>query len=289
MKRLSPFFLSVVVLTLFSCAKEYSLENSSDPTGNGLIIGVDCRISKISYLDTAAGGTPLGSLTATINASDNATNITRFDSVSFTIDFISTPFYASDTVFINADEYFLVDLANNRRIKQLHALLDPTDPFSLQYEVFYFYDGSGYLSQKFFAFTSNPGIPFYLVNYTNSGGRMTHMTGTDLFSGDLVIDADVEYYGNVIPKRFIYIFPDEEFYPSFTQFYNFGNRPTNGPKTIKVRNYDPGNVLRDSAVSSFSSYVMSRDNYVLSVIMTGDDQPSVPAVKSKLSFSYKCK
>jgi len=288
MKRLSPFFLSAIVLTLFSCAKEYSLENSSDPNGNGQIIGVDCRISKIAYRDTAGIGTALGSLTAIINSSDNVTKVTLFDSVAFTIDYLSTPFYASDTVFINADEYFLVDLAN-RRINRLHALLDPTDPFSVQYEIFYFYDTNGYLIQKFYAFTSNPGIPFYLVNYTWLAGSMTHMTGTDLFTGDLVIDADVNYYGNVLPKRFLYIFPDEDKYPYFTQFYNFGVKPTNGPKTIKVRNYDPGNVLRDSAVSTFSSYVMSRDNYVLSVIMTGDDQPGVPAVKSKLSFSYSCK
>ncbi|HAO46007.1 MAG TPA: hypothetical protein PLZ45_12175 [Ferruginibacter sp.] len=287
MKRLSPVFLSVVVLTLFSCAKEYSLESSSDPTGNGIIIGTDCRISKIAYHDTTTG-LALGSLIANINTSDNVTNITKFDSLAFTIDFVSTPFYASDTVFINADEYFLVDLAS-RRIKQLHALLDPTDPFSLQYEVFYFYDTNGFLNQKFFAFTSNPGIPFYLVNYTYSSGKMISMTGTDLFTGDLVIDAQVDYYSNVIPKRFLYIFPDEEGYPYFSQFYNFGTKPTNGPKSIKVRNYDPGNVLRDSIVSVFGSYVMSRDNYVLSVIMTGDDQPSIPAPAGKLSFSYKCK
>lgn len=288
MKRLSPVFLSAIVLTLFSCAKEYSLENSSDASGNGQIIGVDCRISKIAYRDTAGTGTPLGSLTAVINSSDNVTKVTLFDSVAFTLDYLSTPLYASDTVFIDADEYFLVDLTN-RRINQLHALLDPTDPFSLQYDIFYFYDANGYLKQKFYAFTSSPGIPFYLVDYTWASGRMTHMTGTDLFTGDLVIDADVDYYNNVLPKRFLYIFPDEDRYPYFTQFYNFGTRPTNGPKTIKVRNYDPGNVLRDSAVSSFSNYVMSRDNYVLSVIMNGDDQPGVPAVKSQLSFSYTCK
>ena len=128
MKRLSPVFLSVLVLTLFSCAKEYSLESSSDPSGNGQIIGEDCRITKIAYRDTAGAGTSLGSLTATINNSDNVTNVTLFDSLAFTIDYLSTPFYASDTVFINADEYFLVDAAT-KRVRQLHALLDPTDPF----------------------------------------------------------------------------------------------------------------------------------------------------------------
>ncbi len=288
MKKLSPVYLSVLVLILFSCAKEYSLETSSDPTGNGTIIGEDCRISKMSYLDTAKGGTPLGSLTATINSTDAVTNITAFDSVSFTIDFVSTPFYASDTVFINADEYFLVDPVS-KRVKQLHALEDPTDPFSVQYEVYYFYDASGYLIQKFSAYTSNPGIPFFLVDYTYSGGKMIRMTGTNLVTSDVEIDADITYYNNILPKRFIYLFPDEDKYPFFTQFYNFGTRPTNAPQKIVVRNYDPGNVLRDSAVSNFSSYVMSRDNYVLSVIMTGDAQPSIPAPKSKISFGYKCR
>ena len=34
---------------------------------------------------------------------------------------------------------------------------------------------------------------------------------------------------------------------------------------------------------------MSRDNYVLDVIMSGDEQPGIPAPKSKIKFSYKCK
>lgn len=276
------------LLTFVSCSKEYSQEGSSDSSGNGTIIGVDCRMSKISYRDTAGAGTALGSIIALINSSDVVTNITKFDSLSFTIDFIATPFYASDTVFINADEYFLVDVLT-KRIKQLHALLDPTDPFSLQYEVNYFYNGSGYLSQKFFTLTSIPGVPFYLVDYTYSGGKMIHMTGTDLVTGDLVVDADVTYYNNIFPKRFLYIFPDEDGYPHFSQFYNFGSRPTNAPQKMLVRNYDPGNVVRDSLVSVFGSYAMSRDNYVLSTIMTGDDQPSIPAPAGKLSFGYTCK
>ena len=90
MKRLSPVFLSVLVLTLFSCAKEYSLESSSDPSGNGQIIGEDCRITKIAYRDTAGAGTSLGPLTATIDNSDNVTNVTLFDSLAFTIDYLST-------------------------------------------------------------------------------------------------------------------------------------------------------------------------------------------------------
>ncbi len=58
---------------------------------------------------------------------------------------------------------------------------------------------------------------------------------------------------------------------------------------MKIRNYDPGNTLRDSLVSTFSNYIMSRDNYVLSVQMSGDDLISIPAAIGKLSFSYKCK
>ena len=108
-------------------------------------------------------------------------------------------------------------------------------------------------------------------------------------TGDLVTDADVTYYTNVIPKRFLYIFPDERVLSNFTQFYNFGNRPNNGIKDLVVRNYDPGNVKRDSSVSTFATYIMSRDNYVLSVVMKGDEQFSIPAPKSKILFSYKCK
>ena len=58
---------------------------------------------------------------------------------------------------------------------------------------------------------------------------------------------------------------------------------------MKVRNYDPGNVVRDSTETSFSNYIMSRDTYVLSVQMAGADQQSIPASVGKLSFKYACK
>lgn len=287
MKKLSPLFFPAIILLIASCTKEYSLENSGNNNNNGLIVGTDCRISKIVYTDTGTGR-GIGSIAANINNLDVVTGITKFDSLSNTIDFITTPAYVSDTIFINADEYFLVD-AITRRIKQLHALLDPTDPFSTQLEITYFYNSAGYLSSKITAYTSNPGVPIIMVNYTYVAGKLTHMTKTDLITGDLDLDADVNYYSNILPNRFLYIFPDEKDYPYFSQFYNFGTRPANAPKDITVRNYDPGGILRDSTVSKFSNYLMSRDNYVLSVLMTKDDLISIPAVVSKLSFSYKCK
>src|SRR4051812_44458770 len=122
MKKLFPVFFAAIVIVFFSCTKEYSLENNGN-TGNNQIIGVDCRISKIVYVDTATGS-GIGSLIASINSTDNATNITKFDSLSFTIEFISTPVYVNDTVYINADEYFIRD-ATTGVIKQLHALVDP--------------------------------------------------------------------------------------------------------------------------------------------------------------------
>ena len=286
MKKSYLFIVGLAALVFSACEKEYSLENSGN-NGNGLIVGTDCRISKIAYIDTATGK-GIGSIAANINTLDIVTGITQFDSLSFTIDFITTPAYVSDTVFINADEYFLVDITS-KRIRQLHRLIDPTDPFSPQLEVTYFYNGAGYLTSKFLAYTSNPGVPLFIVSYTYLAGKLTHMSGIDLVTGDLEIDADINYYSNILPNRFLYIFPDEKNYPYFSQFYNFGTRPGYAPKDITVRNYDPGGILRDSTVSKFSNYIMSRDNYVLSVQMAGDDLQSIPAAVGKLSFSYKCK
>ncbi|MEZ5027305.1 MAG: hypothetical protein R2765_00800 [Ferruginibacter sp.] len=115
------------------------------------------------------------------------------------------------------------------------------------------------------------------------------MTATNLLTGDVTSNASMEYYTNIIPRRYIYIFPDEIVYAYYNQFYNFGEKPYNAIKKITVREYDPGNVLRDSTVSNFSTYIMSRDTYVFSVQMSGDDQPCIPALAGKLSFSYKCK
>jgi len=292
MNKFRPLLLIAIVAALFSCEKEYSNENSGN-TDNELIVGVFCRISKIISTDTsgtAAGGTGtgLGSIEAAINSLDVVTRITRFDSLSNTIEFINSPIYSNDSVYINADEYFIVDA--NKRITKMHGLADPTDPFSLQYDVFFLYNTAGYLTTKTYFLTSSPAAPFYRVDYTYGGGvNLTHMAAVNLPGGDLEMDADITYLTSLVPRRFIYIFPDERFYPEFNQYFNFGTKNFNAVKKMTVRNYDPGNVVRDSLVSNFSNYIMSRDNYVLSVQMGKDNQPSLPALAGKLSFSYHCR
>jgi hypothetical protein len=291
MNKLRPLLFIALVVVLFSCEKEYSNENTD--AGSDLIVGADCRISKIVFTDTSgtAGGgrgAGLGFIEANINNLDIVTGLLQYDSVGNTIVYISPgPVYTNDTVYINPDEYFVVDV--NKRIIKMHGLSDPTDPASVQFDVFYIYNTAGYLITKNYFYTANPGISFLKVDYTYAGANLTHMSAVNLPGGDLDMDADITYFSNVVPQRFIYIFPDERFYPQYNQFFNFGNKNLNAPRTMKVRAYDPGNVVRDSAVSTFSNYIMSRDSYVFSVQMGGNDQPSIPALAGKLSFSYHCR
>jgi hypothetical protein len=292
MNKLRPLLFAAILISFVSCEKEFSTENTGN-TDNEFIVGIDCRISKIVYTDTAgtaAGGTGtgLGSIESEINNQDIDTLINMYDSLSATLEFYLKPVYRNDSIFINSDEYFIVDA--NKRILKMHGLLDPTDPLSLPFDVFYTYNATGYLVTKTYFLTISPTVPFYKVDYTYAGaGNLTRMTAVNLPVGDLHMDADLTYYNLTVPKRFIYIFPDEIKYPQFTQFFNFGSRNFNAVKDMKVRNYDPGNVVRDSIVSTFSNYRMSNDTYILSVQMGGDDQPSIPALAGKLSFKYHCK
>lgn len=291
MNKLRPLLFAAIFISLVSCEKEFSVENSG--TGSEFVVGVDCRIRKIVYTDTTgvsmgSPGTGLGYMEAEINNLDVVTRLTRFDSLSNTLEFRTDPVYRNDSIYINTDEYFIVD--GNKRITKMHGLIDPTDPFSLQFDVFYNYNATGYLVTKNYFLTTSPTVPFYKVDYTYGGAaNVVRMTAINLPSGDLDMDADISYYNLTVPRRFIYTFPDEVNYAEFTQFFNFGNRNFNAPKEMKVRNYDPGNVVRDSIVSTFTNYRMSNDTYILSVQMDGNDQPSIPALAGKLSFSYKCK
>lgn len=275
----------LVIGVLASCQKEYSTENGGDAAG--IIIGDDCRISRIAYTDSATG-VGIGSISATIDATDVVTDITKFDSLTLTIDFNSVPQYFSDTVYIDPDQYMILE-AGSKRVKSLHGLIDPTIPGSTEFDITYTYDAAGLLINKMYSYSLLPGIPYQNVAYTYSGGNLTHMTTEDAFTGDILKDADLTYYNNIAPKNYMNIFPDENTYAEYTQFFNFGRKPTNAIKSLKLRYYDPGNVLVDSAVSNFASYTMSRDNYVLSVYMLGDDQSSIPAAEGKLKFTYKCK
>ncbi|MEO7306104.1 MAG: hypothetical protein ABIR78_00385 [Ferruginibacter sp.] len=284
MKRKNWLLAIGIVVLFISCEKEYSTENGT--ADSDLIVGLDCRISKVVYTDTATNK-GLGSIAAAINSIDVVTMITRFDSLANTIEFIVSPTYTNDSIYINPDEYFVVDV--NKRITKLHGLQDPTDPFSLQFDQVYIYNASGNLITKNYYLSTFPTIPVYRVDYIYSGGNLIRMTRTNLATGDFESDADLVYYNNIVPKRYLYIFPDENGYAPFTQFFNFGARNYNAIKKMTVRNYDPGNVVRDSAVSTFSNYIMSRDTYVLNVQMGGDAQQSIPALAGKLSFSYRCR
>jgi hypothetical protein len=284
MKKFFLFFFSAAVFV--SCTKEVSLENGG--TASGLnIIGNDCRISKITYSDNASG-VALGSISANINASDKATDITDFDSLNNTLNSFTTLQYRNDTVDISANEYFILN-PTTKRVIHFHGLIDPTNPFSLQIETDYVYNASVQLIQKNYSLTIQPGVTYAKVDYTYTGANLTRMVSTELLSG-VVTDADMQYSSSLAPKNFIYIFPDENNFQEFTQFLNFGARPSNAITSMKVRNYDPTTgIILDSAVSSFSNYELSVDKYVLNCLMTGDDQVSIPAVAGRLRFSYKCK
>jgi hypothetical protein len=283
MKRLL-YFPIFFLLLITACRKEVSTQ-FSDGNGGGGIIGADCRINKIVFKDSLSG-IGLGSISAIINSLDKATDITVFDSLSLSLADQITPQYFSDTIAIDPAQYFIID-NTTKRIKFFHGLIDQTVPASQQFEVAYTYDASGYLINKRYKLVPL-NIAFLQVTYTYAAGNLVTMVMDDLFVMEIVRDATVTYYNTIAPKNYLYIFPDEDSYSLTTQFYNFGKKTTNAVKNLKVRYYNGGAPV-DSTVSTFQNYVMSRDNYVVSVYMAGDDQASIPAVEGKLNFSYKCK
>ena len=283
MKKLQSALAIATIVILASCAKEYSLENGG---GNSNIIGADCRISMIGYADSTTS-IGQGSVTAIINSGDSVTSIMDYDSATSSINFYSAPIYVNDTIYIDADEYF-VQTATTKLIKKLHGLLDPTNPSSAAIDIDYTYDAAGYLSRKQYSFSALPGVSYAQVDYSYSGGNMTTMVHTNLITGDKISDATFGY-SNISPKNFVYTFPDELTYQYFSQFLNFGTKSVNAVSAITVNTYDPGNVISSTATSFFNNYILSVDKYVLSCTLSGADQPSIPAKAGKLSFAYHCK
>jgi hypothetical protein len=283
---MNKIFLALVgTLFLVSCEKELSTENST--TGSELIVGKDCRISKIAYTDTATNFS-LGSIAAAINILDRVDDITVFDSLAQALTFSAMPTYSNDTVYLNVDEYFVMDIINNR-VKKLHGLTDPTDVLSPQFDADYVYNATGYLTQKNYNLTIG-NVPAVKVDYTYTGNNLTKMVYTNLISNQVEMDATMQYYSNIIPRSYLYVFPDEFTHAEYVQFFNYGRKPANAIKDIKLYLYNGSATPTDSLISKFDNYRMSRDNYVLDVLMSGDDQPGIPAAGgSKIKFSYKCK
>ena len=182
MKKFLPFYIIATVFVFTSCQKEYSTEAGVGDANN--IIGADCRINKITYTDSATG-VGLGSISALINAADVVTDITKFDSLTMTIDFNSMPQYFSDTVAIDADQYYVVDIAS-KRVKLFHGLIDPTVPSSPEFDVIYTYDIAGHLIQKSYYFTFLPSVPYMQATYSYTNGNLTGMQLQDMFTTDMV-------------------------------------------------------------------------------------------------------
>jgi hypothetical protein len=278
-------FVSVSLMAIYSCKKEASVEDPNNPGGD-VVIGANCRVSKIAFADSLLGfGT--GSVSAVINALDTTTSVTAFDSLLNIASVKVSITYASDTAKINANEYFLLD--PNKRVARLHALEDTSNPASKQIDIDYIYDGNGRLMKKSHSYTLDPNVPFQEVNYTYAANNLTKMEKMDLIKNELIQDADIIYDNAISPKNYLYLFPDEKTYATFNQFFNFGTKSINLVKSIKVRNFDPGNMPKDSTLSTFGNYVLSVDRYVLSATMSGDSAYAIPAKKGRLKFSYKCK
>jgi hypothetical protein len=275
--------VTVLMTSLISCDKERSVENPA-PNTNPMIVGNDCVPSSIASYDSIV---PLGSIAALFDASDKATNITQFDSITFTLENSANINYsvAGDTAYINGNEYFL--LAPSGLVESFHGLVDPSDPLSLQYDVAYTYNGTGNLTTKSYSLASSPGTPYATVEYTYANGNLTHMSATDLTSGQVFADADITY-NSISPRNFMYLFPDEEILNIYNQFLYFGTRSANAPSGITLRFYDPGGTVSTTRTSQFVDYGMSLDGYVLSVKMTGDGQAFIPADAGILKFAYHC-
>ena len=201
-KKLINILILSAVIFLSACEKELSTENST-LIGNELIVGKNCRIAKLVYNDTATG-INLGSLAATINILDRVDQINAFDSLAVALTFAADITYSNDTIYLNVDEYFVLDLVNNR-IKRLHGLTDPTDILSPQFDADYSYNANGYLIQK--NYLLSPGaFPLINVAYTYTGNNLTKMTYTNLVSGEVEVDADMQYYPTISPQNYLYIF-----------------------------------------------------------------------------------
>lgn len=299
MKRLSWLSVLLVFTILVGCTKEYSLENGGGSNnGSDQIVGVDCRIMKMSYYDSATN-IAMGSLAASFfppAVNDTVKDITLFDSVNNVIAFSTPQFvYGNDTVYLNSDEYFIRDVTTNNVVKARGIFSSAFPP--IPFEIDYIYNSDGTLFQKRYNISGAPVNPAVVVEYTYSAGNLIKMVSTDYttVTPELIMDAELDYYANIKPRGYLNLMPDETLsndlnhFAPYTQFFNFGSKPLNALRYMKVRNYDPGNVVRDSSVSTFAGYITSRDNYVLSVYMLGDDQESIPAAAGRINFSYHCK
>jgi hypothetical protein len=194
----------------------------------------------------------------------------------------------NDSIALSTGEYFLLD-KTSKQVVFFSSKADLTDPLSDNMQYRYIYNAAGYLIQKFIYFNS-AALPTYETDYSYSSDNT--LTGCVLYFGAKklkFLESTIQVDLTTSIKSWIYLFPDFFEGYNYLQAFNFGKKNNYPLKSIVTNVYDINDgTVYDTWNTSFTSTVVSKDNYLLQITANGDQQQGLGFLFGVTRFSYQC-
>lgn len=269
-----------LALLFSSCQKELSEED-------GIVVEEEaCRIDRISQIDTVANQS-LGYVGITVGADNRASDLSDYDSTNNT--FVSNYAFLSkgDTVKINSDEYYVLDPANNNRVKtsffKAASSILPFDPL-LQYS----YNAAGQVTSKVHR---EAGQDLLKIIYNWESGDLKSVKASvnvPLMGVIDVYEVAYTYYTNLPVKNFLYLHGDQD--EVFELAFNFGAKSAHAVKTIEVTTYDIlTGAVDETTTTTFYNYKFDDEGRVHSYVVDNDELVLFGIYSGKNQVRYRCR
>jgi hypothetical protein len=287
MRKLIVIFIVIVLIT--GCAKEYSFENPLAQS-NVVTIGSNCTIGKILDYDTIARKN-VATLQYGFNTTGNyPVNITETDSLTTQSIFQKSLMLTGDTLRIDANQYFSVDLVTNYRVRQFVGRENAYNPNAPIFTYNFIYNNAGQLITKTVSNPLQPGIIYSQTDYTYTAGNLTTIKSKIPINNITYYEATIAYNLTKQPKNFLQLLPDAPALKPYISGLHFGLKNVNEPKKITVKNSDQiTGTLLTTTVTDFSNFIYSSDGYVLSMDAGGFSLNALPLANSRNKFQYFCR
>jgi hypothetical protein len=278
------YWLLPAILLFMSCSKELS-DESDNPNKLNPPLGRNCKVNKITALDSLTGQ-GLGSVYTLYNSAGQAALVQVYDSLSNSMSFESSLYYDGDTVRINPVMYFL--LVTSRRVRQFFSEQTHNgriDTLTIRYN----YNSAGYLASREL-YTGNQPIPIFRYTYTWQDGNMVAVDGSVAVPGvdQKILTAVLEYDPGTTVNKFLQTFPDSFETNFFLSALDLGKASRNALKKMSVTLYDDQGLPEETYVNHYSNYVFSSDGYLLEWSTYTEASSAGPAHGGRERFGYYC-
>jgi hypothetical protein len=282
--------LSIIIGFCTSCAKEYSFENPILGNGNTVIVGNNCTISKIIDYDTLVRKNVAAVQTSFNTTGNYPASIIETDSLTQQVIFQKSLTLLGDTLRIDANQYFLVDIATNYRVRQFVGRQDPYNNNSPIFINNFFYNTAGQIVTKIVYSPTVPGAIFSQTNYTYTANNLTGIQSKIPLNNITYFDATISYDSTKLAKNYLLMLPESNELRPYVTTMNLGIKSKNQPTKITINNNDQiTGALVNTTVTEFKNYRYSADGYVLGVDMGGFSIPAIPLSNSRNLFQYFCR